>query len=92
MSVVNAAPSLNENHGNSNYKKHWLDYATALCALIAAIAAIFAAMFGWYQGQVARDGEIWQLRPYIGTDGFSIRCPACEGNNAPGYACLPSRS
>ncbi len=46
-------------------KKHWLEYATAIFALIAAIGGIAAATFSGYQGWVARDTEKRQLRAYV---------------------------
>lgn len=56
------------NDGRNNPKgnsKHWLEYLTALFAVIAAVASSFAAGFAGYQGWVARDTERRQLRAYV---------------------------
>ena len=45
--------------------KHWLEYLTAISALIAATAAIFAAIFSGLQASVANDTERRQLRAYV---------------------------
>lgn len=45
--------------------KHWLEYATSFFALIAALAAIAAASFGFWQAWVANDTEVRQLRAYV---------------------------
>jgi hypothetical protein len=46
-------------------RKHWLDYATAGFAFVAAIAACFAAGFTGWQAWIAKDGEHRQLRAYL---------------------------
>jgi hypothetical protein len=45
-------------------KKHWLEYATAICAFVAALAAIGAAIFSGWQVFVASDTEKRQTRAY----------------------------
>ena len=46
-------------------KKHWLEYATFGGALVAAIAAVAAAGFTWYQASIAQDTAKQQLRGYL---------------------------
>jgi hypothetical protein len=64
-SEIHAPKAYDKRHKAEDAKKHWLEYATASFALIAAIGAITAAIFAGYQGWIARDTEIQQLRAYI---------------------------
>ncbi|MGJ4899439.1 hypothetical protein ACQR2B_31035 [Bradyrhizobium oligotrophicum] len=50
--------------------KHWLDYLTALGAIVAAIAAIAAAIFADWQLSVARDTEIVTSRAFVMSNSF----------------------
>jgi hypothetical protein len=45
--------------------RHWLDYATAGLAMVAAIAAAAAAGFSAWQASITRDSEKRQLRAYV---------------------------
>ena len=46
-------------------KKHWLEYATFGGVFVAAIAAVAAAGFTWYQASIAKDTAKQQLRGYL---------------------------
>jgi hypothetical protein len=67
----NSRPEISQPKTNANAKessesdKHWLDYATAIFAFIAAVGAIFAAIFSGWQASVAEDTEKRQLRAYV---------------------------
>jgi hypothetical protein len=45
--------------------RHWLDYATAGLAMVAAIAAAAAAGLSAWQGSISSDTERRQLRAYV---------------------------
>lgn len=67
-----AAPPSSEVHAPQSKQnksrqqdKHWLDYAVAAFALIAALGGVAAAVFTGIQAWVARDTEISQLRPWL---------------------------
>src|SRR3954451_10924793 len=61
------APQANAISNNpTKEEKHWLEYATAACASIAAIGAIAAAIFTAMQAWIANDSEKRQLRAYVG--------------------------
>jgi hypothetical protein len=64
--TANAKHATNEGrrHTKDN-QKHWLEYLTALLALVAAISGSLAAGFSYYQGWVARDTETRYLRSYV---------------------------
>jgi len=49
-------------------RKHWLDYATALFAFIAACGAIGAAVYSQRQAAIASDAEEKSLRAYVWFD------------------------
>jgi hypothetical protein len=50
--------------------KHWLDYATAAFALIAAAGGFAAAIFAGWQAWVARDTEIVSSRAFVISNAF----------------------
>jgi hypothetical protein len=69
-------------------KRHWLDYATGLCAFIAAIGAIFAAYFGGRQAWVASDAEVRQLRAYVHVTPGKLSLPINPEFDGPLYVAV----
>lgn len=64
--IEHAQPQSVSHCSNSDHKKkHWLEYATFGGALVAAIAAVAAAGFTWYQASIAQDTAKQQLRGYL---------------------------
>jgi hypothetical protein len=53
-------------------EKHWLEYATAAFAFVAAIGGILAAIFSGAQGWIARDTRNRQMRAYVLVDNKHI--------------------
>lgn len=51
-----------QNHYSQKEHERWR--VTTALTVVTALGAIFAAIFGWYQGWVARDTEIRSLRAY----------------------------
>lgn len=49
-------------------KKHWLDYATFGAAVVAAVAAGFAAYYSESRVTIAKETSYAQLRPWVGVD------------------------
>ena len=46
-------------------RRDCLDYVTTISACIAAVGAIAAAVFTWWQASIAKDAEVRQLRAYL---------------------------
>lgn len=61
-------PAVVQNSGGEPPKKHFLDWCTFGAAVLAGIAATFAAVFTGQQAGIARDTEKRQLRAYVGVE------------------------
>lgn len=58
------SPSPRLSH-DAAHKKHLLDYVTVIVASVAAVAALVAAGFSWWQASIAQDTAKRQLRAYL---------------------------
>jgi hypothetical protein len=64
----------NERSPEQKERKHWLEYATAFLALLAAVGSVTAAIFSGWQAFIAREAERNQLRAYVSVSDFSVAC------------------
>jgi hypothetical protein len=60
-------------------RKHWLDYATAVFAFVAAVAACVAAGMASHQNSIASDSERRQLRAYVSMVAISLEAGRHNG-------------